>query len=286
MRAGGLRLVASKRVVIDASPDGRLLHHKELNDKIREAIRQGYEWIVVKNVCGQRFIGAGITAPVTIEVFGDAGLDLGAFFAGKRIIVHGCSEYLLGNTINEGEIIVYGDSWDVAGMGARGGSIWVMGDGGSRVGLHMKEYRGSRPVLVYGGRVKQYCGEYMAGGIIVVLGLDFRRAVIDRKRPISKRNIDPSRVRDAEGEVVQPFLATGIHGGVIYVRGEVPNDYLGKYAKRAEFEESDRKTLEPILKKFCQLFNAPLDMIQERSFTKVVPYSHRPFERVYSTTLI
>ena len=59
-----------------------------------------------------------------IEVYGDAGLDLG--FIGLRIIVHGCSEYLLGNTLSGGEIVVYGDSWDITGMGARGGSIFVI----------------------------------------------------------------------------------------------------------------------------------------------------------------
>ncbi len=67
-----------------------------------------------------------IKKPITIEVFGDAGLNLGVFSGDITIIVHGYSEYLPGNTLNAGELIVYGNSGDITGMGARGGKIFVM----------------------------------------------------------------------------------------------------------------------------------------------------------------
>jgi len=47
----------------------------------------------------------------------------------------------------------------------------------------MKSFADRKPTVVYGGRVKQYCGEYMAGGVIIVLGINYRTAVIDRKNP-------------------------------------------------------------------------------------------------------
>ncbi len=275
-----------KKIVIDARPRGRKLYHKELNKKIREAIRQGYNHIVVKNVAGQRFIGAGIKEKVTIEVFGDAGLDLGVFFEGDKIIVHGSSEYLLGNTLNGGELIVYGDSWDITGMGARGGAIYVMGNGGSRVGIHMKEYKDKRPIIVYGGSVKQYCGEYMAGGIIVVLGLDFKDAIIDKSKPIDKDNIDPNKIKNKPEPIVQSDLAAGIHGGRIYIRGEVPDHLLGVYAVKAELTEEDKKILKPIVKRFCELFNVPEELVWSKKFTKVIPFSSRPFGKHYTTTPI
>ncbi len=276
-----------KKIVIDAKGDscnGCKMDHRELNMKIRKAVRDGYNWITLKNVMGQRFIGAGIKGDVTIEIFGDAGLDLGVFSDGLTIIVHGSSEYLLGNTLNSGEIVVYGDSWDITGMGARGGRIFIMGNGGSRVGIHMKEFMDKKPVICYGGTVKQYCGEYMAGGIIVVLGLDFRDAIIDRGRPIDRDNIDGSRVKDVEGDVVQSDLACGIHGGVIYVRGEVKEHLLGVYAVKDEIDRDDRKVLEPILERFSELFNVPLDFLLSRDFTKVRPVSSRPFGKHYNTT--
>lgn len=276
--------MAKKKITIDAKPQGVKTYHKELNKKIRKAIRQGYNWIILKNVMGQRFIGAGIKDDITIEVFGDAGLDLGVFSEGITIIVHGCSEYLLGNTLNDGELIVYGDSWDITGMGARGGKIFVMGDGGSRIGIHMKEFKDKKPVIVYGGAVKQYCGEYMAGGMIVVLGLDFKDAIKDRKKPIDKDNIDQARIKNLEGEVVQGDLGAGIHGGTIYVRGEVPDHHLGVYAVKEELTDEDKEVLAPILERFCELFNVSLDFIWNAKFSKIKPVSSRPFGKVYTTT--
>jgi glutamate synthase domain-containing protein 3 len=276
----------TKKIVIDAKPHGCKLYHKELNKKIRKAIRDGYNWIVLKNVMGQRFIGAGITDKVTIEVFGDAGLDLGVFSEGVNIIVHGNAEYLLGNTLNAGELVVYGDSWDITGMGARGGKIFVMGNGGSRIGIHMKEFKDKKPIIVYGGAVKQYCGEYMAGGIIVVLGLDFRDAIKDRKKPIDKDNIDPTKVKNIEGEIVQDDLGAGIHGGAIYIRGEVPDHYLGVYAVKTDITDEDKQVLKPILERFSELFNVPTDFLWDAKFTKVKPISSRPFGKVYVTTPI
>ncbi len=275
-----------KKITIDAEPKGKKLYHRELNKKIRRAIRNGYNWIILKNIKGQRFIGAGIKEKVTIEVFGDAGLDLGVFSEGITIIVHGCSEYLLGNTLNAGELIVYGDSWDITGMGARGGKILVMGNGGSRIGIHMKEFRDKKPIIVYGGKVKQYCGEYMAGGMIIVLGLDFSQAIKDKKKPITRENIDPKKVKNYKGEIVQSDLAGGIHGGTVYIRGDVPDHNLGVYAVKDEFTDEDTEILTPALKRFSELFNIPLDLIWKKKFTKIRPVSSRPFGKVYTYTPI
>lgn len=272
----------TKKIIIDAEPEGRRLHYRELNNEIRKAAREGYNWITLTNVRGQRFISAAMTDKLTIEIFGDVGLDTGIFSEGPNVIIHGCSEYLLGNTLNGGEIVVYGDSWDITGMGARGGMIYVMGDGGSRVGIHMKEYKDKKPVIVYGGKVKQYCGEYMAGGVIIVLGLDFHDAIIDRKKPVTRENINPRRIKNYEGEIVQSYLGGGIHGGTIYIRGDVPDYSLGVYATKDEFAEKDTEILAPILERFAELFNVPIGLIWSKKFSKIRPLSARPFGKIYN----
>lgn len=279
-------MAKTRKITIDAEPEGRKLYHRELNREIRKAIKEGYNRITLKNVSGQRFIGAGIKEPVTIEVFGDAGLDLGVFSEGITVIVHGCSEYLLGNTLNAGELVVYGDSWDITGMGARGGRIFIMGNGGSRIGIHMKEYEDKKPAIVYGGAVKQYCGEYMAGGMIVVLGLDFSNAIKDRRKPVSRENIDPNKIRDLGGGIVQSDLAGGIHGGAVYIRGDVADHNLGVYAVKDGFTDEDMEILTPVLERFCELFNVPVDLIWRKKFTKIRPVSSRPFGKVYTYTPI
>ncbi len=275
-----------KEATIDAAPGGVALHYRELNEKIRRAVRAGHDHIVIKNVSGQRFIGAGIKEKATIEVYGDAGLDLGVFSEGLKIIVHGCSEYLLGNTLSGGEIAVYGDSWDITGMGARGGAIYVMGEGGSRVGIHMKTFKDKNPAIVYGGRVKQYCGEYMAGGTIIVLGLDYAQAMRDKKKPMARENIDPEKIREHSGHIVQSDLGAGIHGGAIYVRGEVPDELLGVYAVKGEFTDEDKEKIRPLLERYSELFNTPMRLIEKKRFTKIMPISSRPFEKLYTTTPI
>ncbi|MBU2559965.1 hypothetical protein KKA03_03630 [archaeon] len=267
-------------------PEGCKLFYRDINRQIRKAIADGYDHIVLRNIAGQRYIGAGLKGDYTIEVFGDAGLDLGVFSEGLKYIVHGSSEYLLGNTLNGGEIVVYGDSWDITGMGARGGSIFVMGNGGSRIGIHMKEFGDSRPIICYGGTVKQYCGEYMAGGVIVVLGLDFKDAIIDPKKPIDRDNIDAKLVKNAAGPIVQSDLGGGIHGGAIYIRGEIPDELLGVYAKKEEIDEGDKEVLEPLIERFCELYGVNPDFIWKEGFTKVKPISSRPFGKHYTTTPI
>ncbi|MFH1402697.1 MAG: hypothetical protein ABIH11_00325 [Candidatus Altiarchaeota archaeon] len=274
----------TKKITIQAKTEDGWVDYRILNKKIRKAVSDGYDHIVLENVNGQRFIGAGIKADVRIDVHGNAGLDLGVFAEGPKITVYGCSEYLLGNTLNAGRIIVYGDSWDITGMGARGGSIFVMGNGGSRIGIHMKEFKDNIPEIVYGGRVKQYCGEYMAGGIITVFGLDFSGALIDPSKPVDKNNIDARRIRLAEGDLAQTDLGSGIHGGKIFIRGDVKDELLGPYASKKEFTDDDRRQLEGIIKRFCKYFNVPEDMLVEQEYTKIAPVSSRPFGKAYAYT--
>jgi glutamate synthase domain-containing protein 3 len=109
---------------------------------------------------------------VDIEIFGTPGNDLGAFMNGPRIIVHGNAQDGCGNTMNEGEIIIHGHAGDIIGLSARGGKIFVREDVGYRAGIHMKEYQGKKPVLVIGGTAQDFLGEYMAGGVLILLGLD------------------------------------------------------------------------------------------------------------------
>ena len=278
--------MAEKKIIIDAEAGGKKLHYRELNQKVRKAVKDGCNHITLLNVSGQRFIGAGLSGDITIDVYGDAGLDTGVFSDGLKINVHGCSEYLLGNTLNSGELAVYGDSWDITGMSARGGAIYVLGEGGSRIGIHMKQFKDKKPTIVYGGRVKQYCGEYMAGGTIIVLGLNYRDAVIDHKKPLSRENIDPKKIKEYPEPIVQSFLGCGMHGGVIYIRGEVPETNLGIYAVKDEFTEEDKAAITPQIKRFSELFNVPEELIWKKKFTKIRPISSRPFGKVYNSTPI
>lgn len=248
--------------------EDRPLRFYELNHRIHEAADNGHGHIVVVNVLGQRFICAGMEhRDVKVDIYGTPGNDLGVFMDGPTIEVFGSAEDQAGNTMNSGRIIIHGNAWDVTGLAARDGTILVKGDGGYRIGIHMKEYEGYRPAVVYGGAVKEFFGEYMAGGLLVALGMD----------------LEDGRAADLPADrVVRGSLGSGIHGGAIYVRGEVPDHFLGVAASKQPFEEEDRQTLEPILEDFCSTFDVDVDRVWERDFVKVAPSSSRPYGTYYN----
>jgi glutamate synthase domain-containing protein 3 len=243
-------------VKIDASG----VYYRDLNDLLREAVTNGTRRIELRNVYGQRYIGTDLDVPVEIEIFGTPGNDLGAFMNGPRIIVRGNAQDGCGNTMNEGEIIIHGHAGDIIGLAARGGKIFVREDVGYRAGIHMKEYQGRRPVLVIGGTAQDFAGEYMAGGVMVLLGLTLAKG-------------EPHKAR---------FIGTGMHGGVIYLRGSVEEHQLGKEVGVAGLEDSDRQLLKEYVDEFATHFGYDAGEIMRKDFVKLFPRWLRPYGRLYA----
>ncbi len=240
--------------------DARGIFYRELNDRLRQIVASGAEQIELHNVYGQRYIGTDLDKPVTIEIFGVPGNDLGAFMNGPRIIVYGNAQDGIGNTMNEGEIIVHGRAGDIVGLSARGGKIFIEGDVGYRTGIHMKEYQDKKPVIVIGGTAQDFLGEYMAGGILIVLGLNLK-----------------------EGEHHKAgFIGTGMHGGVIYLRGKVNDFQLGKEVGIAELNEEDYSNLKRLVAEFANHFSYDEKVILKDNFIKLFPRWLRPYGRLYA----
>ncbi|TFF98199.1 MAG: hypothetical protein EU541_07155 [Promethearchaeota archaeon] len=257
---------------INAAPNGNPLNYKILNEKIYQIIKKGYTKVVLNNVCGQRFIGASLQGQLKIEINGLPGNDLGIFMDGPEIIVNGNSEDQIGNTMNNGKIIIHGDGGDVIGLSARGGKIYVKKDVGYRVGIHIKEFEHKFPVLLIGGTAKDFLGEYMAGGLIIVLGLEFKSdgTVSESKYPIC-----------GEG------LGTGIHRGKIILRTvEDLGSRLGVGAKVYDLKKETEKTIKPYIKEFCDTFKINPDIINLKPYQIVKPISKRPFGGNFCGNLI
>ncbi len=240
--------------------DANGVYYRELNASLREAVSNGARKIELHDVYGQRYIGTDLDKPVKIEIFGTPGNDLGAFMHGPRIIVHGNAQDGCGNTMNEGEIVVHGHAGDILGLSARGGKIFVRDDVGYRAGIHMKEYGERKPVLVIGGTAQDFLGEYMAGGILILLGLNLN-----------------------EGEHHKAnFIGTGMHGGIIYLRGNADSYQLGKEVGVAELEENDYQTLQKFIGEFATHFGGDAKKILEHKFIKLFPRWLRPYGRLYA----
>jgi glutamate synthase domain-containing protein 3 len=122
----------------------------------------------------------------------------------------------------------------------------------------MKSYREQVPVIVVGGRAGDFFGEYMAGGVMVLLG----RGGPDRP-------------------LVGDYLGTGMHGGTIYVYGEVAESQMGSEVRCFDLEDSDREFLDGILAEFASDLQTDLSDIGTDAFLKLRPFSHRPYGNMY-----
>lgn len=240
--------------------DAKGVYYKQLNEQIRAALESGAQEILVKNVNGQRYIGDGVTGSQRLILEGTPGNDLAAFMNGLEIIVKGNSQDGTGNTMNDGRVIVHGHTGDTTGYAMRGGEIFVRDYVGYRVGIHMKEYMDKVPAIIVGGTAGDFFGEYMAGGILMLLGLN---------------------MKDGE-EIVGDYCGTGMHGGVMYIRGDVPEHKLGKEVKIVEMTEEDKALVRKYVERYVEYFGGSVEEILVKPFAKLIPYNKRPYGNLYT----
>lgn len=239
--------------------DAKGIYYRMLNRRLRECLSNGTGEIRILNVLGQRYIGGGIMGNGRIEVHGVPGQDIGAFMNGLTIEVFGNAQDGVANTMNDGEIVIHGKAGEIPGHSMRGGRVYIRGDVEYRAGIHMKEYKDQVPLLVIGGTAKDYCGEYMAGGRIVILNID-----------------------DKPGSPVGSCLCTGIHGGAVYIRGSVDRRLLGIGAVLAGIDEEDAVFLKTTLSDVKEKLKLETDGIDPFDFVKVTPKGKRPFGSLYT----
>jgi len=229
------------------------LDFKSLNEQIRATA----DSVHIDDCYGQRFIGSGLKEK-TITISGTPGNALGAYLDGAVIEVNGNAQDAVGDTMNGGKIIIHGNAGDALGYSMRGGGIFVRGDAGYRTGIHMKQYKDKRPVIVIGGKVGSFLGEYLAGGLIVVLGIG------------------------AEGAPVGNFTGTGMHGGRIFIRTD--NELAGLPAQvTAEIASGeDLREIAPYLDAFAGYFGIDTKKLAKDRFYLLSPNAKNPYRQLYT----
>jgi glutamate synthase domain-containing protein 3 len=238
--------------------DAQDMYYKDLNALLRQLDAKGVEKVEINNCYGQRYIGTDLKNKMKIDIYGTPGNDLAAFMDGQSIEVHGNAQDCICNTMNDGKIVIHGRAGDITGYGMRGGKLFIRDDAGYRVGIHMKEYMSFKPCMVVGGTAEDFLAEYMAGGVLLVLGLTLKEGEQHKAR----------------------FVGTGMHAGILYVRGEI--SHLGKEVKMMDADHKDLAVIGDLVKEYCGYFNADYDKIMAGKFVKIVPYSHRPYGRIYA----
>ncbi|TFG69704.1 MAG: hypothetical protein E4H27_06895 [Anaerolineales bacterium] len=241
--------------------DATGLHYRELNAQLREAVNTLHtDYIEIHNVFGQRYLGTDLHQPVEIQIYGTPGNDLASFMDGPSIVVHGNAQDGCGNTMNDGEVVIHGNAGDVTGHSMRGGTIWVRDNVGYRVGIHMKAFESQVPMIVIGGTAQHFLGEYMAGGVLIVLGL----------------NLEPGECH------VTNYIGTGMHGGTMYIRGLLDDYQIGKGVGQVALDEADHTLLRQVADQYSVYFGYNADAILSQPFIKLQPLSLRPYGRLYA----
>jgi len=241
--------------------DASNVYYRDLNSLVDKIISTDKD-ITLKNVFGQRYIGRGLPEKVKLKIYGTPGNDMAAYMDGAEIEVFGNGQDAVGNTMNYGKIVVHGNCGDTLGYAMRGGAIYVERDVGYRVGIHMKEYKEMKPIIVAGGKAGDFLGEYMAGGAIILLGLD--------------------RVKGED--ITGRFCGTGMHGGTIYLNGDPNKHKFGKEAtKVVNLTNEDISFLKKHVEFYASVFKRRLEDLKIESFSKYVAANKNPYSNMYCT---
>ena len=229
-------------------------HFVEANEKVREALRE-VDAVTLNDVFAQRYLGCAMPAGKSLIVNGVPGNDMACYMDGGYIEVFGNAQDQIGTTMNDGTVVVHGRCGDAAGYAMRGGTIFVRDDAGWRTGINMKQYKDKRPVIVIGGDAGSFLGEYMAGGIILLMG--------------------------HAGE----HIATGMHGGVIYLGNELPADQVPEGLVQEPLSEEDVAVVEELLGQYRERFpekkEAP-EPSEASKFCRLRPATSRPYASMYA----
>ena len=211
--------------------------------------------ITITNVLGQRYIGSGAVNK-KLRVEGTPGNAIGAYLNTCDIEVFGNVQDATGDTMNNGTIVIHGNSGDTTGYAMRGGCIYVEGNAGYRVGIHMKEYKEHKPVIVIGKQAGDFLGEYQAGGIILVL--------------------------DSEdtGVPAGDYIGTGMHGGVMYLRTKTMPQNLPPQVSCEKLESVSE--IEQLIHNYCTYFNCKPDKYLKSTYYKLTPNSKNPYKQLYT----
>ncbi|BAJ50452.1 glutamine amidotransferase class-II domain protein [Candidatus Caldarchaeum subterraneum] len=195
--------------VVDAAG----LDYRRVNKIVAELFAKGAEKVDVVNVNGHRYLGVNVPPGRFLNIYGTAGNCLANFNRGGVITVYGNAEDDVADAMVGGRVIIHGNAGDVLAQAFQAGEIFVRGSAGNRVAIQMREFREHKPYLIIGGRVDDYLGEYMAGGVVAVLGVDSF---------------------DSDECLVGRCVATGMVGGVIYIRGRVDRWRIGLQPPRED----------------------------------------------------
>lgn len=160
------------------------------------------------------------------------------------------------------------------GTGAEGKALTVFGTPGNALGAYLN----GTDITVYGnvqdavddtmdsgdivvhGSAGDTLGYGMRGGTIVVLGIGCGGAV-----PMG------------------PYCGTGMHGGEMFIRCDAAPQSLPAQVEAERCGEEDLARLAPLIKRYCDTFEADPGRFAGKPFYKLTPSAGNPYNNLYTT---
>lgn len=230
--------------IISGKKDGDRIESRLLEEKLQDAVHRGYRELKIQ-AFGQHGIGGRLWTDgdetIYIRIEGHSGQRVGSMgFPGTKIEVMGPASDDLGWLNAGAQVIVHGNAANGTGNAMAQGKIFVAGNTGSRAMTMTKQNpRFDPPELWVLGSVGDYFGEFMAGGIAVICG------------------VNPQDADNVLG--YRPLV--GMVGGKVFFRGP-HTGFSRNDARQIPIGEEDWNWLEKNLRSFLRNIGRP-DLVRE-----------------------
>jgi glutamate synthase domain-containing protein 3 len=189
-----------------AEIDAQEMSSTEVNNGLRDLMKQGYGSIAVRNPGAKHYLGVGILNRLHLEFAGSLGYFGCGLIDGPNIQITGRVGWSCAENMMAGTVVIEKNAGSTFGGALRGGDLVCRGDVGARTGVDQKG-----GTIIVGGRTGIFTGFMMQRGRMIILG-------------------------DAGTN-----LGDSMYDGTIYVGGEIAS--LGVDAVEAEMSDIDLKWL-------------------------------------------
>ena len=224
----------------DFQPEGKDCDSRLMN----KAYRLGWQQYICFGYKGQRFTGCGFgknSKNVKIDIYDSSGDYIASGIDGMLIQVHGNTQDQLGQIMNNGKLVIYGDTGQTFMYGAKGGEVYLMGNAAGRPLINATGH----PRVIINGTCLDYLAEsFMAGdplnggGFVILNGMSFDEDgnPIELPTPYPGANLfslasgGAIYVRDPENKLVEEQL----NGGNFATLGQGDWDLILPYLQENE----------------------------------------------------
>lgn len=138
---------------------------REINQRIRSAVRAGEPEVTLVNPAARHNLGVGLVEPCRVRIEGSAGYYCAGLCDGVDLEIGGSAGWGVAENLMSGTITVHGNAGNGAAATLHGGLVVVRGEAGARAGISMKG-----GTLVVGGSVGYMSGFMMQKGTMVICG--------------------------------------------------------------------------------------------------------------------